>query len=556
MPIRILVVDDEVDVEALMRQKFRRQIRDGAYEFFFAHDGEEALEKLREHPDVDVLITDINMPRMDGLTLLQKIKEQNIQLNAVVVSAYGDMANIRTAMNRGAFDFLMKPIDFADFEITLAKTWDQISKSKRATRDQAELSAIVHELKVASIIQKAILPSEYDAFPGRHDFDIRARNYPVKEVSGDFYDYFLIGQSRLGFLICDVSGKGVPSALYMAVCRTLIRTCAEPGTPASSTLEAVNRKLCEEDYASMFATMLYGILDTATGEVEFCCAGHELPYLLNASSGVRSIPMPRNLALGIEPDVTFHSVTITVHPGETLFLYTDGATEAQNAAEEFYLSSRLEEELAKRVGLGAEALLDGINEAIGAFVGNAPQSDDLTMLALHFRGAPASKQTPPMTVAHFSGVTPLPVTIPPAAAPTTKPTLFRRLGSDLAELEGLFVDVTEFLQQHHVPDGTVNAVQLVTEEWLVNVMSHGLEGVETPWVEYELSLGSGRIMLIVRDSGPPFDPTLHEPCDIPLDSDDRLPGGLGIELMLKMMDEVRYQRAEHVNALVMARKLS
>jgi len=554
MPIRILVVDDEVDVEALMRQKFRRQVREGLYEFHFAHDGEEALEKLRQNPDIDVLITDINMPRMDGLTLLQRIKEANIQLNAVVVSAYGDMANIRTAMNRGAFDFLMKPIDFADFEITLAKSWEKISRTKKANKDEAELNAIVQELKVASIIQKAILPSDLDAFPGRHDFDVRACNYPVKEVSGDFYDYFLIGQSTLGFLICDVSGKGVPSALYMAVCRTLVRTCAEPNVSAAEIIRAVNLKLCEEDYASMFATMLFGLLNTVTGEVEFCCAGHELPYRLHRGMPAKAIPMPRNLALGIEPDVEFRSVRVKVEPGETLFLYTDGATEAQNGAGEFYLAERLELELSRLAGASADELLDGVHAAITKFVAGADPSDDLTMLALQFNGAAMAKlaaSAPALPESPFAVMTtPLPVAPMPR-----KETLTRRLGSDLEELGPLFEEVGAFLQRHSVPPETSNAIQLVTEEWLVNVMSHGLEGVENGWVEYELSIGSGRAMLVVRDPGPPFDPTIHEPCDIPLDSDDRLPGGLGIELMLQMMDEVRYQRADHVNALVLGRRI-
>ena len=134
---RILVVDDEPDLEALVLQKFRRQIRDGAVSFLFARDGVEALAVLDANPDIDMVVTDINMPRMDGLSLLQKLQEAEEQLSTIIVSAYGDMANIRTAMNRGAFDFLTKPIDFADLETTIAKTLRHLEVLREARRRQA-----------------------------------------------------------------------------------------------------------------------------------------------------------------------------------------------------------------------------------------------------------------------------------------------------------------------------------------------------------------------------------------------------------------------------------
>ncbi len=145
MTARILVVDDEPDLETLVQQRFRRQIRDGEVSFLFARDGEEALELLSNHGSVDMVVSDINMPRMDGLTLLQKIQETDDPLSTVIVSAYGDMANIRTAMNRGAFDFLTKPIDFADLETTIKKTFQHIERLREARRRQAAAER-AHEL--------------------------------------------------------------------------------------------------------------------------------------------------------------------------------------------------------------------------------------------------------------------------------------------------------------------------------------------------------------------------------------------------------------------------
>src|SRR5215469_11950007 len=137
MTATILVVDDEPDLEALVQQRFRRQIRDGEFGFRFAHDGLEALDIIANGEDVDMVLSDINMPRMDGLTLLQKIQEADDPLSTVIVSAYGDLANIRTAMNRGAFDFLTKPIDFADLETTIKKTLQHIERLREARRRQA-----------------------------------------------------------------------------------------------------------------------------------------------------------------------------------------------------------------------------------------------------------------------------------------------------------------------------------------------------------------------------------------------------------------------------------
>src|SRR5512138_2900266 len=159
MTAMILVVDDEPDLEALILQKFRRQIRDGAVSFVFARDGLEALQSIEEHPHVDLVVSDINMPRMDGLSLLQKLQEADDKLSTIIVSAYGDMSNIRTAMNRGAFDFLTKPIDFADFEITTSKMLEYVQQIKAALEQeriarQAQTELLTHLQQEVAVRQQ------------------------------------------------------------------------------------------------------------------------------------------------------------------------------------------------------------------------------------------------------------------------------------------------------------------------------------------------------------------------------------------------------------------
>ena len=225
MAVKILSVDDENDLELLLTQYFRRKIRKGEYEFFFAHNGIEALKMLLEQPDISIILSDINMPEMDGLTLLTKINElRNPALKCIMVSAYGDMGNIRTAMNNGAFDFATKPIDLDDLSITIEKAIDQINYVKQSQQEHSQLVMIKGDLSVAAEIQQAILPKtmpHYDEEVGQ--FDIWQFMKPAKDIGGDFYDYFKIDDERIGLVMADVSGKGIPAAIFMAVSRTLIR---------------------------------------------------------------------------------------------------------------------------------------------------------------------------------------------------------------------------------------------------------------------------------------------------------------------------------------------
>jgi CheY-like chemotaxis protein len=198
MPVKILVVDDEPDLELVIRQKFRQKIRENQYQFAFVHNGIEALEKLKQNGGFDLVLSDINMPQMDGLTLLVKLNEMNDLLKTVMVSAYSDMKNIRTAMNRGAYDFVIKPIDFQDLEITINKTLQELQTLKQAVEASKKLNHIQQELNVATEIQQSVLPRNFSIFPNGCPFEIYAEMIPAKEVGGDFYDFFLIDKDHLG----------------------------------------------------------------------------------------------------------------------------------------------------------------------------------------------------------------------------------------------------------------------------------------------------------------------------------------------------------------------
>ena len=242
--VKILVVDDETDMEPMIRQKFRRHIREKTYDFEFAFNGLEALEKIIASPEIGIVLSDINMPEMDGLTLLTKLKElKNPGLKTVIVSAYGDMDNIRTAMNRGAFDFITKPVNFDDLEITINKTLAEILAVRVWLTEHDQLVSIQHDLNISREIQQAILPKKFPPFPEEPNFDIYASMVAANEVGGDFYDFFRIDKFRLGFVIGDVSGKGISAAIFMAVSRTIIRATGLKGDSVSECMRYVNNLL-------------------------------------------------------------------------------------------------------------------------------------------------------------------------------------------------------------------------------------------------------------------------------------------------------------------------
>ena len=385
MAVKILSVDDELDLEVLLTQYFRRQIRKGEYEFAFAHNGLEALQKLLETPDFDIILSDINMPEMDGLTLLAKVNElKNPAMKCIMVSAYGDMDNIRSAMNKGAFDFATKPIDLDDLSRTIEKAIEQVRYIRESQQEHNQLESIKNDLAIAGEIQQTILPRSFPPFPELTEVvDIYASMTPAKDVGGDFYDFFQIDDERIGLVIADVSGKGVPASLFMAVSRTLLRATALRGVSSAECLTYANKLLCKESLDSMFVTVFYGIYHYKTGMMDYTNAGHNPPYLLRGGRTVECLPVASNFVVGVFDDIEFESNTLTFGIGDTLLLYTDGVTEAFNDKREQFSESNLQDILASmHESSSAKEVVTSVLQSVKTFSGDYPQSDDITLLSL------------------------------------------------------------------------------------------------------------------------------------------------------------------------------
>ena len=384
MPVKILSVDDEMDLELLLTQYFRRKIRKGEYEFVFAHNGLEALTMMVKHPDIEIILSDINMPEMDGLTLLAKVNEmRNPALKVIMVSAYGDMGNIRQAMNNGAFDFATKPIDLDDLSVTIEKAIEQIEYVHQMQKEHSQLESLKGDLAIACEIQQAILPRVFPPFPEDSDkLDIAASMTPAKDVGGDFYDFFRIDDDRIGFVIADVSGKGIPAAIFMAVSRTLIRATGVRGGSPADCLTYSNKLLAAESVDCMFVTVFYGIFNLKTGEISYCNAGHNPPYILKRGGAVEVLPMSQDPMVGAIDGIEYHGATLQLDHGDSLVMFTDGVTEAMNAQNEEFGEERLEDTLVEVTMHNCQQIVEAIKADVAAFVGDAEQSDDITVLAL------------------------------------------------------------------------------------------------------------------------------------------------------------------------------
>ncbi len=254
----------------------------------------------------------------------------------------------------------------------------------------AEAAArIDRELEFARSIQHSAIPTVFPPYPGHSEFDIYATMDTAKEVGGDFYDFYFVGENRLGFLIADVSGKGIPAAMFMMTAKTIIKGYAESGKPVDEVFTTANEKLCESNDAGMFVTAWMGVLDTVTGKVEFANAGHNPPLVRHAGGGFEYLRSKPCFILAGMDGIKYRKNEFTLAPGDEIYLYTDGVTEATDSENNLYGEERLLALLNSMGDLSGEEICRAVKADMDAFVGDAPQFDDITMLYLKYNGGDA-----------------------------------------------------------------------------------------------------------------------------------------------------------------------
>lgn len=387
---------------------------------------------------------------------------------------------------------------------------------ERETQHTKEL--IESELSVAREIQMSIVPKLFPAFPERNEFDIFAMIEPAKEVGGDLYDFFLLDDDHLCFTIGDVSGKGVPASLFMAVAKTLIKAKAGINSGPDQILYQVNNELCKDNDSGMFVTIFLGILAISSGELIFSNGGHNLPYLLKADKEVVTLPKLPGIALGVMEDSPFACSKITVGTGDSLVLYTDGVTEAMNRAGELLKDEMLVRILQQYDGGSAKDTVRHVLDETRRFVNGASQSDDITILVLKYLD---SKR------------------------------MVYRLKDDPEDIALLSEAVEKFAEENGVPQDIVFKVNLSLDELLTNTLSYGYPESGEHNISVSLAVQNQTLVIETRDNAIPFNPLEKPEPDTGLEIDERPIGGLGIHIVRTMMDEITYRREACLNILTM-----
>ena len=419
------------------------------------------------------------------------------------------------------------------------------------------------DLQIASGIQMSMVPKVFPPFPERHDLDMAADIVPAREVGGDLYDYF-IRDEKLFFCIGDVSGKGVPASLVMAMTRSLFRNISAYEEQPELIVAKMNRSLVEQNAQNMFLTLFLGVLDCKTGELNYCNAGHNAPIRVTGGTSpgpfsegengsVEPLPVVPNLPLGIEPEFVYVGQKTQMAYDDVLFLYTDGLTEAENREHEQFGEGRMMEGLGtppsplskgenktppgplskgeKKISglVGPRKMVERMQARVEAFREGAEQSDDLTMLAIRY-------QTPALV-----------------------------MRNDIEQIPTL----SEWIEGLGIPAELNMPINLALEEAVSNVMLYAYPGTGgNVFVEFNRGVTgeglpvtgdglrvTGELVFTISDSGIPFDPTQQKEADITLSAEEREIGGLGIHLVRQIMDEVSYERVDDKNVLTLIKNI-
>jgi sigma-B regulation protein RsbU (phosphoserine phosphatase) len=381
---RILVVDDNDDNCYTLKLHLDLE---GYTDVETASDGEEAIARL-ETAAFDLVLLDVMMPKVDGYQVLTWLKDQPRlrDLPVIMISALTEMNSMVRCIELGAVDYLLKP-----FNPILLKARLRATLEKKRLRDEvdAHLARLQEELDAARRLQMAMVPQSFPAPSPEFPIDLCASMEPAQEIGGDLYDFFVTEDGMLCFLVGDVSGKGMPAALFMARTKSLIRIATElmrspHGASArpAEILGRVNRELCQDNGDMMFVTLFFAMLKPANGELEFCNAGHNAPYRLNGQK-LEVIEGAKGIILGVRPDAAYATGRTSLAPGESIYVFTDGVTEAANQQGELFAETRLEAVLRAAGGCSTAAeTVKSVAAAVRGFVGTALPSDDITMLAV------------------------------------------------------------------------------------------------------------------------------------------------------------------------------
>lgn len=507
----ILVVDDNQNNREVLE---RALVRDG-HRVVLAASGRQALDLVGEFP-FDLILLDVMMPEMSGYEVLVALKrdEGRRAIPVIMISALDEVASIARCLEAGAEDYLGKP-----FNPVLLRVRINASLERKRLRDveRAYLAAVEQELNVARDLQTSILPKTFPAEGGVVGHGLMV---PAREVGGDFYDFIPLDGDRLGIAIGDVSGKGIPAALFMAISRTLLRGLAQSGLSPGACLARLNELLCEENDQSMFVTLIYGILDRRNGRFTYANGGHHWPALIKADGAVRWVEGDNDMLLGVIRGNDYNDREIRLDDGDMVFLYTDGVIEAFDTDGNEFTSQRLAKVLGWHGWHTPDKLIGAVLDAVRAFERGAVQTDDITCVAVRFDRSGLEGGWEEI-----------------------------RIANRVQDLSKVVSALEEFCRRRDVPPRVQGHLDLALDEIVTNVVSYAYDDDARHEILVRMRLHGRRVEVEVVDDGRHHVPLERPPpaTDAPLE--ERPVGGLGIHLVKTLMDTVEYRRENGHNHL-------
>ena len=443
--------------------------------------------------------------------LIKKVIINNLQkINGTLSEITGGNLNVKVDVRSNA--------EFSSLSDDINST---VATLKRYIGEAA--ARIDKELEYAKQIQLSALPSN---FPDTENYGIYAQMIAAKEVGGDFYDFYSLDDNTVLFLAADVSGKGIPAAMFMMTAKTIIRDLAERGISVDEIFTLANDKLCENNESGMFVTAWMGKIDLSTGALSFANAGHNPPVIVHSNGECEYLKSRTGFVLAGMEGMRYRANEMTLKKGDRIFLYTDGVTEATDKNEALYGEDRLLSYIDKNKNLKAETLLSGLKEDIDLFAGDAPQFDDITMLVFDYK----KKEDAAMKEKVFSA---------------NKDTLTE-----------VIAFTEECLESFGCPMKNSMAICVAVEEIFVNIASYAYgDSTGNASLSFGFDENERLMTLVVSDEGVPFNPLQREEPDITLSAEERDIGGLGIFITKKTMDTISYKNENGKNILTMTKKI-
>ena len=526
MQQKILVVDDErFNINVLV------DLLKPEYKMMAAKSGAQALKAVNSANPPDLILLDIMMPEMDGYEVCRRVKENEDTRNIpiIFVTAMGQEGDETKGLELGAADYLTKPVKPAivkariKTQLELKKQLEELQQAHTIIEEQK--NRMQTELNVGRDIQLAMVPK---IFPEKQQFSINALLEPAREVGGDFYDVFMTDEEHLCFCVGDVSGKGVPAALFMAMAKTLIKSRATVDPSTASIVTHVNDVLSEDNDGCLFVTLFVCILNINSGVLLTTNAGHNPPLLKRKGEALIPLTTLDGPMVAVMPECAYTENKIQLEKGDQLLMFTDGVTEADTSSGEFYGDDRLQQWFTEIAEDSVKPLINELITEIHNFEGEGRQADDITLLALKYQTSHIDMNDQQI------GFT---------------------IKNELIEIDRVNDDFREFSLKHEVPKRIIGTICMALDELLTNIISYAYEDKLEHSIALKISLLPDSLVIVITDDGLPFNPFNKEDPDTDLDIDEREIGGLGVHLVKKMFDHVSYQRNVNENMVTLVKDI-